>query len=207
MNRIFHVSVLIFASAFAVSAQKGVDKQTDKIKNDANKTTSRETDGGRSFSWGQGKTKTRGPLQNPYKLNGRRDQLVETIKDVLAEQKILIDDASSRLEDGIIVTQPVVFAKGPVTASSELHRYGDVQYEDTAWSRAQYSLTIEVQPITGMENNISVTAKVEGRSGNGLFVEWRTVPSSGLAEDQFLSRLVEAVTGVSPDPVQDGTQP
>ncbi len=203
MNKILFSILMLALMSLAISAQKGIDKQTDKIKDDANKQTSRETDASRSFSWGKGKTKTRLPLSNPYKVNGRRDEIVESVKDVLAENKILVDDASSRFGDGIIVTQPIIFAKGPVTASSELHRYGNVQYEDTAWSRAQYTLTIEVQPIDGTQNNVSVTAKVEGRAANGLMVEWRTVQSSGLAEDQFLAKLVEALTGVSPDPVQD----
>lgn len=203
MKKILFATIVVCLSSVAIFAQKGIDKQTEKIKDDANKQTSRESDAGRSISWGKGKTKTRLPLTNPYKMNGRRDELIESIKDVLAQNKILIDDASSRYADGVIVTQPVIFAKGPVTASSELHRYGNVQYEDTAWSRGQYSLTIEIQPIDGIQNNVSVTAKVEGRAANGLMVEWRTVQSSGLAEDQFLAKLVEAVTGVSPDPVQD----
>jgi hypothetical protein len=103
----------------------------------------------------------------------------------------------------MIVTQPFVFAKGPVTTTSELGRYGVLDYLDTAWSRAQYSLTIEVQSIDGVQNNVSVIAKVEGRAANGMSSEWRTVQSSGLAEDEFLAKLVEAVTGISPDPVQD----
>jgi len=44
---------------------------------------------------------------------------------------------------------------------------------------------------------------VEGRAGNGLGSEWRSVPSSGRAEDEFLAKLVEIVTGVSPEPAQD----
>jgi len=205
MKKILFAAITVSLLSIAVSAQKGIDKQTEKIKDDANKQTSRESDANRSFSWGKGKTKTRQPLTNPYKMNGRRDELIETVKDVLAQNKILVDDASSRYSDGMIVTQPIIFAKGPVTASSELHRYGNIQYEDTAWSRAQYTLTIEIQPINGTQNNVSVTAKVEGRAANGLMVEWRTVQSSGLAEDQFLSKLVETVTGVSPEPVQDAS--
>jgi hypothetical protein len=53
-----------------------------------------------------------------------------------------------------------------------------------------------------VQNNVSVTAKIEGRSGNGLASEWTTLQSSGIAEDEFLSKLVEAVTGVSPDAPQ-----
>lgn len=84
-------------------------------------------------------------------------------------------------------------------AQAELKRYGILEFDDTAWSRGQYILTIEVQSIDGIQNKVSVTAKVEGRSGNGLTSEWVTVRSSGLAEDEFLSKLIEIVTGKSPD--------
>jgi hypothetical protein len=132
-------------------------------------------------------------------MAARRDALVQTIIDALKEKKMIVDEASSRLRDGVIITQPYTFAKGSVVTQTEIHRYGVVDFEDTAWSRAQYTLTIEVQSIDGVQNNVSVNAKVEGRAGNGLMSEWRAVPSSGLAEDEFLAKLVELVTGSSPD--------
>lgn len=186
-----------------VFAQKGVDTQTQKIKEDAKGVTSRSTDGGRSFDWGKGKTRTREPLANPYKLNSRRDVLIETILTVLQEKKMTVDEASSRLKDGFIVTLPYTFIKGSVVTKNELGRYGVLDPYDTAWSRAQYTLTIEINSIDGIQNNVSVVAKIEGRAGTGLTSEWRSVPSSGLAEDEFLAKLVEAVTGSSPDPAQD----
>jgi len=192
---------MVLVSA-GVSAQKGIDTQTQKIKGDTNKTTSRETDVTRSFDWGKGKTQTRERLANPYQLNARRDVLVEMIQQVLREKKIVIDEPSSRLNDGIIITQPFVFGKGPTIATAELKRYGILEFADTAWSRGQYSLTIEVQSIDGVKNNVSVNAKVEGRSGTGLTTEWVTVRSSGLAEEEFLTKLVEAVTGRSLDEPQ-----
>lgn len=195
------------ASAASASAQKGVDSQTQTIKDDANKTTSRTTDASRSFDWGKGKTRVRERLPNPYQMNSRRDVLLETIKEVLAENKLVMDEASSRLSEGIIVTQPFVFGRGPVIASSELKRYGIIEFADTAWSRGQYSLTIEVQSIDGIKNNVSVNAKIEGRSGRGLTTEWVTVPSSGVAEEEFLVKLVERVTGVVMDPSQKVEQP
>lgn len=195
---------LVFAGSG--SAQKGIDTQTQKIKEDTNKTTSRGTDATRSFDWGKGKTPVRERLPNPYQLNSRRDQLIETIREVLKEKKILIDEQSSRPTDGIIITQPFIFGKGPVIASAELKRFGVLQYADTAWSRGQYSLVIEVQSIDGIRNNVFVNAKVEGRSGNGLTTEWVTVPSSGVAEEEFLVKLVELVTGISPDAPKDPVQ-
>ncbi|MBX3297168.1 MAG: hypothetical protein KF762_15820 [Acidobacteria bacterium] len=203
----FLILVAIAVSAVSASAQKGVDSQTQTIKEDANKATSRTADASRSFDWGKGKTRVRERLPNPYQLNSRRDVLLQTIKDVLAENRLVMDEASSRLSEGIIVTQPFVFGRGPVIASSELKRYGIIEFADTAWSRGQYSLTIEVQSIDGIKNNVSVNARVEGRSGRGLTTEWVTVPSSGVAEEEFLTKLVERVTGVVMDPSQKVEQP
>lgn len=188
-------------TAVGVYGQKGIDTQTQKIKDESTKTTTRtrSTDATRSFDWGKGKTPVRDRLPNPYRLNSRRDVLIETIANVLKERKILIDEASSRPGEGIIVTQPFIFSKGAVVTQSELRRYGIVDFEDNAWSKGRYVLTIEVQPLDGVQNNVTVNAKVEGLAGNGLGFEWTNVPSSGLAEEEFMVKLVEAVTGVSPD--------
>lgn len=196
----------IFASLIFVSvtfAQKGVDPQTEKIKDESNKTnTGNSNDQFRSFDWGKGKTKVREKLANPYKMNARRDVLIENIEMVLKEKKILIDQTASRPNDGVIITQPFVFAKGAVITQNELNRYAVIQAADSVWTRGQYTLTIEVQSIDGVQNNVNVTAKVEGRSGNGLISEWTTLQSSGAAEDEFLAKLVEMVTGNSPDAPQ-----
>jgi len=198
--------VLSFGVLFALdslgAAQKGIDTQTQKIKETTNKTTSRESDATRSFDWGKGKTQVRERLANPYRLASRRDVLVETIKQVLRDNKFVVDEASSRFSDGMIVTQPFQFAKGPVLAQSELLRYAILQTSDSAWSMARYTLVIEVQSIDGVQNNVTVNAKVEGRSGTGLGSEWTTLQSSGLAEDEMLKLIVEAVTGKSLDPDQ-----
>ncbi len=196
----FLVTLLLSAG---VLAQKGVDSQTKTIREEGNKVTSRTTDVTRDFSWGKGKTKVRELLPNPYKLNSRRNVLIGTIIEALKEKRILVDEASSRMQDGIVITQPFVFAKGTVVTQNELNRYGVLESAETAWTRAQYTLTIEVQSIDGVQNNVSVNAKVEGRAGNGLIAEWVTVRSSGVAEDEFLAKLVEIVTGNSPEPKQD----
>ena len=203
MKSIILTATFTILATINVAAQKGIDTQTQKIKDDSNKVTSRSTDASKSFDWGKGKTKVRERLPNPYKLNSRRDVLLETIIEALREKKIVVDEASSRLKDGIVVTQPFVFAKGPVTTQNELGHYGILPQDANAWLRAQYTLTIEIQSIDGIQNNVSVIAKVEGRAGNGLSTEWRTVESSGLAEDEFLAKLVELVTGSSPDPTQE----
>src|SRR5688500_367973 len=88
-----------------VVAQKGVDIQTKTIKDESNKVTSRPTDATRDFSWGKGKTKVRDLLPNPYKLNSRRNVLMSTIIETLKEKRILVDEAASRIQEGVIVTQ------------------------------------------------------------------------------------------------------
>ena len=195
----FLSSVLLLA-ATAVAQPKGIDTQTQKIKDDTNKTTSRSTDATRSFDWGKGKTHVRERLPNPYKLTSRRDVLIETIKTVIRDKQLIIDEASSRFSDGVIVTQPFIFAKGPVTTQNELKRYGVIEFADNTWSKGRYLLTIEVQAIDGVHNNVTVNAKVEGLAGRGLVSEWTTVQSSGVAEEEFLVKLVEAVTGKTDDP-------
>ncbi|MFZ1699427.1 MAG: hypothetical protein WBO10_08755 [Pyrinomonadaceae bacterium] len=208
MKKLFVPGFILLSLSTVSFAQKGVDPQTQTIKDSGNKVTTRSNDVTRSFDWGKGKTRVREQLPNPYKLNSRRDVLIETIVDALREQKIVVDEASSRPQDGLIVTQPFVFAKGAVITQNELNRYAILESTYlSSWTRAQYTLTIDVQSIDGIQNNVSVNAKVEGRAGNGLSSEWVTVRSSGVAEDQFLAKLVELVTGASVDPTQDTDKP
>lgn len=203
MKTLATITFSLLLTASSVVAQKGVDTQTQTIKDDGNRVTTRSNDATRSINWGKDKTKVRAPLANPYRLAGRRDVLIESVVEVLREKKIAIDEASSRIRDGFIVTQPFVFARGAVITGGELSRFAILETSASSWTRAQYTLTIEIQSIDGVHNNISVNAKVEGRAGNGLMTEWVTVRSSGLAEDEFLAKLVESVTGVSPDPVNE----
>ncbi len=209
MNKTIYGIILVLVFSAASSAQKGVDTQTQKIQQDGSRTNSAATApinpaGGRGFDWGKGKTKVREMLSNPYKLNARRDVLVENIVSVLKDRKIIVDEAASRRKDGFIITQPFVFAKGAVITRNELNRYAVLENSNNSWTRGQYSLIIEIQSIDGIQNNVSVTAKVEGRSGSGLGSEWTTLQSSGTAEDEFLAKLIEMMTGTSPDAPEDG---
>ncbi|MBS1797276.1 MAG: hypothetical protein JSS81_25845 [Acidobacteria bacterium] len=197
-------AIFLFTAALSAQTEKGIDTQTTKIKENTNKTTQTQTNnsGGRSWTWGPDKTKVRDRLENPIRLNSRRDVLVQSVMDVLQEKKIIVDEAASRPKDGLIVTQPFIFAKGAVITKNELSRYAVLPDSETSWTRGRYTLTIEIQSIDGIQNNVSVTAKVEGRSENGLLSEWTTLQSSGSAEEEILTKLVEAVTGNSPDDVK-----
>lgn len=198
-NRIFLFLFLILLFSTAAFAQKGVDRQSQKIHEEAVKGTLVTSNNPNSFDFGKDKTKTRGLLDNPYKINARRDRLVESIIDVLKEKKITVDENASRLSEGFVVTEPFVFSKGVVITESELSRYAVIPNSDTAFSRGRYTLTIEAQSLDGIQNNVSVTAKIEGKAENGLRSEWTTLQSTGVAEDEFLVKLVETVTGKTID--------
>lgn len=193
MNKAFSILLALSFLSIELFAQKGVDTQTQKI---TEKTGNNDnTNVSRSWNWGKDKTKIREKLANPYKLTSRRDMLIQNIIEVLEEKKLIVDDASSKPSEGIIVTQPYVFAKGTVISKNELNRYAILPDNLSVWRSGRYSLRIEVASIDGIQNNVNVLATIEGKSENGLLSEWTKIPSSGAAEDEFLVKLVETVTG------------
>ncbi len=205
MKKVFFTCSIILVFLNSIFAQKGVDTQTQKI------TETTGTNGGtgvsRSINWGKDKTKIRPRLANPYKLASRRDVLVENIINVLKEKKFIVDESASKLSEGIIITQPFIFAKGSVIAKNELNRYAILPSSESNWRGGRFSLRIDVVSVDGIQNNVSVTAKVEGKAENGLSSEWTNLPTSGVAEDEFLVMLVELVTGKIIDEPKDPEKP
>lgn len=189
--------------AFAQAA-KGVDKQNERVRdsgtdrqpaNNGNKT---DVGTGRGIDFGKGRTPEAPPLPNPYRLTGRRDVIIKAVQDLMRDRKLVVDENASRFSDGIIVSQPFTFTKGAVIAEADLSRYAEVpQATARGWTRGRYTLTVEVQPIDGAAANVSVNAKVEGRSDGATGAEWATLRSTGLAEEQFLEGLIWAVTGAA----------
>ncbi|MEZ5307002.1 MAG: hypothetical protein R2684_07650 [Pyrinomonadaceae bacterium] len=190
--------VLLLSSGIALGQNpKGIDPQTTEIKKAGN--PNRGEGVSKSIDFGAGKTKIRARFPNPYRLNSRRDILIKTIASLLNEQKFIIDETASRFEDGLLVTQPVVFIKGPILTPGALARYAEIPEGRQVWTRGRYALRIEVRAIDGIRNDVDVTATVEGRTENGLFPEWVTLDSSGELEDEFLTSLAER-TGANVDP-------
>ena len=54
MRNLHIVLALVVAFSGSAFAQKGIDTQTQNIKNESNKTTARPTDVTRTFDWGKG---------------------------------------------------------------------------------------------------------------------------------------------------------
>jgi hypothetical protein len=186
-------------------AAKGVDKQNERVRDSGNDRTpannGSKTDvgAGRGIDFGSGRTPETPLLANPYRLTARKDAILTAVQELMRDRKLVVDDAASKPADGIIVSQPYTFIKGAVVSEAELSRYADVpQTSARGWTRGRYTLTVEIQPIDGTSANVSVNAKIEGRTDGATGAEWTTLRSTGLAEDQFLEALVSAVTGSSP---------
>lgn len=158
-----------------------------------------DTGTGRGIDFGKGRTPTPPPIPNPYRLTARRDVLIKAVETVMHERKLTLDPAASKPEEGILVSQPYTFIKGAVVAESELGRYADLPgAQARGWTRGRYTIIVEVQPIDGMSANVSINAKIEGRTDGASGAEWVTVRSNGTAEQEFLSALIENVTGAPP---------
>jgi hypothetical protein len=198
--------VVLAASTFAFGQGKGVDRQnqriTDNSSNKAPANNGTKTDVGTSGSginFGADKTPPPVVLPNPYRVSARRDVIVKAIAEVMRDRKLILDDASSKPDEGIIVSQPYTFIKGAVVTQSELNQYANiVRDERRSWTRGRYTISVEVQPIDGIASNVSVNAKIEGRTDGPAGAEWITLQSSGYAEQDFLNALIIAITGGSP---------
>jgi len=200
---------LIFVAVGSTAAfgqGKGVDSQSQRISdnssnkapaNNGAKTNVGTTGSGINF--GKDKTRDRAMTPNPYRLTARRDVILRAVAEVMRDRKLILDEASSKPSEGIMVTQPYTFIKGAVVTGPQLNRYASlVTIENRNWTRGRYTITVEVQPIDGVTANIFVNAKIEGRVDGATGAEWISLPSSGEAEQEFLDVLIQNVTGGSP---------
>lgn len=207
MKRIIYIIfVLAFASISALAQQeKGVDSQNQGIRDagnsraPANNGAKQDAGAGRGMDFGKGRTPTPPPVANPYRFSVRRDAVIKAVEDLMRDRKLVPDTASSKPDEGILISQPYTFTKGAVVATSELGRYAEITASDSrGWTRGRYILIVEVQPIDGNNTNVSVNVKLEGRSDGASGAEWVTLRSTGIAEEEFLSALVENLTGAPP---------
>ena len=200
---------IIFALALAaasVHAQgKGVDKQNERVRDTGagrdpgNNGSKQDTGAGRGIDFGKGRTPEVPPIPNPYRFANRRDAVIKAVEDVMRDRKLILDTAASKPDEGVLISQPFTFIKGAVVAEAELGRYADLpSASGRGWTRGRYTIIVEVQPIDGTNSNVSVNAKIEGRSDGASGAEWVTLRSVGTAEQDFLSALIESITGAPP---------
>ena len=196
--------VLLLTSVPAWSQGKGVDKQSERVRDTGTRTagdngSKTDVGAGRGIDFGRGRTPVQPPLPNPYRMAARRDVILKAIADVMRDRNLIVDEAASKPEDGIIVSQPYTFIKGAVVSQAELGRYADISTSIArGWTRGRYTITVEVQPIDGNSANVAVNAKIEGRTDGATGAEWTTLSTLGVAEEEFLSALIENITGAPP---------
>jgi len=195
---------LALSSASALSQEKGVDKQNEGIRDagnnraPANNGAKQDVGTGRGIDWG-GRKPAPPPVPNPYRFSVRRDVILKAIEDLMQDRKLIPDTAASKPDEGIIISQPYTFTKGAVVAQSELSHYAEVSDANSrGWTRGRYTLIVEVQAIDGVNANVSVNAKIEGRTDGASGPEWVTLKSTGTVEEDFLSALIERITGAPP---------
>jgi hypothetical protein len=207
MKRLTTVTLLVLLVSVSAWAQsdKGVDKSGERVRAggagraEGNNGSKTDTGSGRGMDFGKDKAPELPPLPNPYRFTARRDVIMNAIQDVMKSQNLVIDEAASKPDEGIIVSQPYTFSKGAVVSQSELSRYSDfTTTTDRGWTRGRYTLTVEVQPIDGTSANVSVNAKIEGRTDGATGAEWITLRSVGLLEEEFLTVLITNITGGPP---------
>jgi hypothetical protein len=211
MKSVVILSLMLLLTAVTAfgQAEKGMDKPSERVRDtgagrsEANNGSKTDTGTGRGMDFGKGRTPEPPPLPNPYRFSARRDVIMKAVADVMRDRKLVVDEAASKPEEGIIVSQPYTFIKGAVVTQSELNRYADSSTTpDRGWTRARYTITVEVQPIDGSSANVSVNARIEGRTDGATGAEWVTLLTRGTAEEEFLSALINNITG-GPPPGRD----
>lgn len=201
-------ALLFLAVATSVSAhaqEKGVDQQSERVRDGGNNRQPAvnggklDTGTGRGIDFGKGRTHAPPPVPNPYRFSVPNDVLTKAVVELMAERKLILDEPSSKPEQGLLVSQPYTFTRGSVVTASELNRVAEVPASEVRnWTRGRYTLLVEVQPIDGTNTNVSVNARIEGRSDGVTGAEWVSLRSSGTAEEEFLIDLVIKITGGAP---------
>jgi hypothetical protein len=205
MKSLFAFLILAVACTVCAAQEKGVDQQNDRIRDSSNNRQPAinggkvDTGVGRGMDFGKGRTQTLPPIPNPYRFQVANDVLSKAVQELMRERKLILDDTVSKLDTGLLVSQPYTFTRGSVVTTSELNRLAEVPRADQGnWTRGRYTIVVEIQPIDSSASNVSVNARVEGRSDNVLGAEWLSLRSTGTAEQEFLLALIEKVTGAPP---------
>ncbi len=205
MKTLLAIALLFISCAVCAAQEKGVDQQNDRIRDSSNNRqpavngSKTDTGVGRGMDFGKGKTPHLPPVDNPYRFKVPNDVITKAVQELLQERKMILDETVSKVEQGLLISQPYTFTKGNVVSSSELSRLSEVPQTDLRnWNRGRYTIIVEVQPVDSATTNVVVNARVEGRSDGVLGAEWISLRSNGTAEEEFLIALVTKVTGGPP---------
>src|SRR5262249_60684281 len=98
--------------------------------------------------------KTARPLDNPYTLGVPREQILQTIREVIKTCAIQIDDTLSKPSDGKIITKSVVFTRGVTTKADLEHLAVMPAGEGRNWEQGRFHLGISALPLHGKRSQL-----------------------------------------------------
>ena len=73
---------------------------------------------------------------------------------------------------------------------------------EAVWRSGRYNLDTYAESIDGIQKCFR-SCQDQGKAESILNSDWKTLPSSGVAEDEFMVKLVEAVTGKTVNDLQE----
>ncbi|HEY8461569.1 MAG TPA: hypothetical protein VIM99_14365 [Blastocatellia bacterium] len=141
--------------------------------------------------------KTEKPLDNPYIITAPREQIMQTVREVLKNCAIEIDEALSKPSEGKIVTKSVVFTRG-VTAKADLDHLAKMPAGEVRnWQQGRWSLEIIALPLDEKRSQLSVGAHIEGKIIDAVGgAKWIEGQSNGVLEDEALRGLAGRILGI-----------
>lgn len=141
--------------------------------------------------------KTEPPLENPYTLNVPREQILETVREVLRACEIKLDEVLSKPREGKLVTMPVIFTKG-VTTRTDLEYLATLPADEVRnWSQGRFVLEISVTPIDQKRSHLFVSARIDGRVADAFEGnKWVAAQSNGRLEDEVIRGMAGKVLGI-----------
>ena len=124
MKRLAGLLLLCIVGSASVWPQgKGVDKTSERVRDNATSSGNSpktNTGAGTGFDFGSGRTPKVPAVPNPYRMVARRDVILKAVADVMRDRKVIMDEAASKPDEGIIVSQPFTFIKGAVVSQVSL---------------------------------------------------------------------------------------
>jgi hypothetical protein len=141
--------------------------------------------------------KTEKPLDNPYIISAPREQILDTVREVLKTCSIQVDDSLSKPSEGKIVTTSAIFTRG-VTAKADLDHLAKMPAGEVRnWQQGRWSLEITSLPLDETRSQLSVRAHIEGKvidaAGGAKWIEGQ---SNGTVEDEALRGLAGKILGI-----------
>ena len=141
--------------------------------------------------------KVEAPLDNPYPIGVPREKIIETVRGVLQECKIELNEERTRLSEGKLTTKPIVFSRGGTTRNN-LEYFAAMPASDVrSWTQGRYFLEITALPLDQNRSQIFIAAHIEGRYADASTgPQWVEGQSNGRLEDEVLRGLAGKILGI-----------